>query len=67
MHTATKTAIDAAKNTSKVLAQKKVEDAGDLLGNKIADKIISVAKRKSNGEEDETNKKQEMYTPPGKG
>ena len=37
MDTATKTGIDAAKNTSKRVVQKTVEATGDLIGNKIAD------------------------------
>ena len=43
MDTATKTGINAAKITSKRVAQK---TAGDLIGNKIAGKITSIGKRK---------------------
>ena len=39
MDTATKTGIDAAKTTSKRVVQKTAEGTGDLIGNKIADKI----------------------------
>ena len=35
----TKTGIDAAKTTSKRVVQKTAEATGDLIGNKIADKI----------------------------
>ena len=53
MNTATKTGIDAAKTASKRLVQKTSEATGDLVGNKIADKIISVGKTKSKVEENE--------------
>ena len=46
MDTATKTEIDATKSTSKKIVQKPAEDRGDLIGNKIVDKITSVGKPK---------------------
>ena len=42
-----KTALDAAKTTSKKAIQKSAEATGDLIGNKIADKITSVSKNSS--------------------
>ena len=42
MDTATKTGMDAAKIPSKRVVQKTVEATVDLIGNKIADKIISI-------------------------
>ena len=57
--TATKTGIDAAKATSKRIVQKTAEAKGDLIGNKIADKITSIGKPK----EKETKG---IYTPPEK-
>ena len=57
MDTATKTGIDAAKIASKRVVQKTAEATGGLIGNKIADKITSIAKPK------ETEK---TYIPPGK-
>ena len=42
MDTATKIGIDASKTASKKLVQKTAEARGDLIGNKIADKITSV-------------------------
>ena len=39
MDTATKTGIDAAKSASKTVFPKTAEATGDLIGNKIADKI----------------------------
>ena len=47
MDTATKTGIGAAKTPSKRVIQKTAEATGDLIGNKIADKIISLGKTKS--------------------
>ena len=46
MDTATKTGIDAAKTASKRVVQKTAEATGDLIGNKIADKITSIGKPK---------------------
>ena len=46
MDTATKTGIDAAKTTSKWVVQETAEAAGDLIGNKIADKTTSLGKTK---------------------
>ena len=45
--TATKTGMDAAKAASKRVVQKTAEATGDLRGNKIADKITSLGKTKS--------------------
>ena len=47
MDTATKTGIDAAKMASKRIVQKTAEATGDLIRNKIADKITSLGKTKS--------------------
>ena len=47
---------------SKRVVQKTAEGTGDLIGNKIADKITSVGKTRSK-EEDE---RQEIYIPPEK-
>ena len=62
MDTATKTEIDATKSTSKKIVQKPAEDRGDLIGNKIVDKITSVGKPK----EKETKKVKEINIPPEK-
>ena len=43
--TAKKSATDAIKTASKRAIQKTSEAAGDLVGNKIADKITSVSKK----------------------
>ena len=46
MDTATKTGIDAPKMASKRILQKTAEATGDLIGNKLADKITSIGKPK---------------------
>ena len=46
--TAKKSATDAIRTASKRAIQKTAEATGDLIGNKIADKITSVSKKKSN-------------------
>ena len=61
--TATKTGIDAAKTASKRVVQKTAEAAGDLIGNKIADKITSIGKPK---EKEKTKETEEIYIPPEK-
>ena len=45
---------------------KTAEATGDLIVNKIADKITSVGKTKSKGKEDETYKRKEIYISPEK-
>ena len=61
--TATKTEIDAPKATSDRAVQKTAEATGDLIGNKIADKITSIGKSK---EKEKTKKAEEIYIPPEK-
>ena len=63
MDTATKTGIDAAKTTSKRVVQTTAEATGDLIGNKMADKITSIGKTK---EKEKINKPEEIYIPPEK-
>ena len=63
MDTTTKTWIDAAKTASKRVVQKTAEARGDLIGNEIADDIISLGKTKSKEKEDEM---QGIYIPPEK-
>ena len=46
MDNATKTGIEAPKTSSKWVVQKPTEAAWDLIGNKITDKITSLAKQK---------------------
>ena len=63
MDIATKTGIDAAKTTSKRIVQKTAEATGDLIGNKMADKITSIGKPK---EKEKTKEIEEIYIPPEK-
>ena len=63
MDNATKTVMGAAKTTSKRVVQKLAEATGNLIGNKIADKITPLGKTKSKEKEDE---RQEIYIPPEK-
>ena len=46
MDTATKIGIDDANTASKRVVQKTAEATGDLIGNKLADKITSIGKSK---------------------
>ena len=57
--TAKRSATDAIKTASERAIQKTAEATGDLIGNKIVDKITSVSKRKSNNDDVElaTHKK----------
>ena len=59
--TATKTGIDAAKTASKRVVQKPAVATGDLIDNKIADKINSIGKTK-----EKTNKPEKIYILPEK-
>ena len=63
MNTATKTWIDVAKSASKRVVQKTAEATGDLIGNKIADKITSIGISKN---DDKTKKVGEIYILPEK-
>ena len=60
MDTATKTGIDAAKTASKRVVQKTAGATGDLIENKIADKITSIRKPK---EKEKTKEVEEIYIP----
>ena len=54
-HSAKKSTIDAIKTTSKRAIQKTAEATGDLIDNKIADKITSVSKKPSNNNNNNNN------------
>ena len=67
MNTATKTGIDdVAKTTSKGVYQNIAEATGDLIGNKIANKIASIGETKKKRKQGEPDEKQEIYIPPEK-
>ena len=55
--------IDIISNPTKRVVQKTAEATGNLIGNKIADKITLVGKSK---EKEKTNKPEEIYIPPEK-
>ena len=55
-----------AKTAGKKIVKKSAVATGDLIGNKIADKITSSAKSKNKEKENETNEVQEIYFPPEK-
>ena len=63
MDAATKTGLYTAKTTSKRAVQKTKEPTGDLIGNKIDDKITSVGKTKTKEKEIE---RKEIYISPEK-
>ena len=58
MDTATKTGMDNAKTASKRVVQKTAEATGDLIENKIADKITSICKPK---EKEKTKQKKFIF------
>ena len=68
MDTATKTGKDFVKKAGKRVVNKTAEAIGDLIGNKIADKITSIGTRpRTKKEKDETQimeETQEMMIPP---
>ena len=53
LDSAKKYTTDAIKTASKRAIQKTAEATGDLIGNKIADKITSVPKKPSNDDDDD--------------
>ena len=58
--TATKTGIDAAKTASNRVVQKTAEATGDLISNKIADKITYVGKTKQKEKKTQINQKRQQ-------
>ena len=63
MDTAIKTGIHAAKTASKRVVLKTAEATGDLIGNKIADKITSIGKPKEKENTKETKETEQVYFP----
>ena len=69
MNTAIKTGKDFATIAGKKIMHKSAEGTGDLVGNKIAEKISLMGKPRSKKEKDEKNimeETQEIYIPPEK-
>ena len=62
MDTATKTGIDAVKTASKKVVHKIAEAKGDLIGNKIADKITSVGKSKEKRKRKNKQSRRNLYS-----
>ena len=64
LDSAKKSTTDAIKTASKRAIQKTAEATGDLIGNKIDDKITSVSKKSNNNNEDvelTTHKKRYIF------
>ena len=57
-----KSTTDAIKTTSKRAIQKTAEAIGDLIGNKIADKITSVSKKPNNDNNNNNNNEDAKIT-----
>ena len=66
LDSAKKSTTDAIKMASKRAIQKTTEATGDLIGNKIADKITSVSKKSNNNnnEDVELTTHKKRYIPP---
>ena len=62
--TTKKQGSEFAKTAGRKIIQKSAEATGDLIGNKIADKITSLGKSKN--EENETNEEEEIIIAPEK-
>ena len=63
MATATRAGIYAAKAVSNRVVQKTAETTGDLIGNKMADKITSIGKSKEKENSLSSRKKTEIDGP----
>ena len=60
MNTATKTGIYAVKTASTQVVQNTAEGIGDLIGNRIADKVTSIGKSKE--KKRKKQRKQKKFT-----
>ena len=58
--TAKKSTADAIKTASKIAIQKTLEATGDLIGNKIADKITSISKKSNKDLPNNDEKEEDM-------
>ena len=66
MDTTKKQGTNFAETTGKKIVEKSAEATGDLIGNKIADKITSLGKSKHKEKENETNEVEKIIIPPEK-
>ena len=64
MDTAKKKGTNFAKAAGKRIVQKSAEETGNLIVNKIADKIISLGRSKHKEKENEINEPEEINIPP---
>ena len=60
LDSAKKSTTDALKTASKRVIQKTVEATGDLIGNKIADKMASVSNNNNNNNNDNNNNNEDV-------
>ena len=60
LDSAEKSATDVIKTASKRVIQKTAEATGDLIGNKIADKITSVSKKLNNNNSNDNNNNEDV-------
>ena len=63
MDTAKKQGTNFGKTAGKTIVQKSAAATGDLIENKIADKITSLGKSKNKEKENETNEVEEIIIP----
>ena len=66
MDTGKKQGTNFAKTACKKIVQKSAEATGDLIGNKINDKLTSLGKSNNKEKENETNEAEEIYILPEK-
>ena len=66
MDTTKKQGSEFAKIACKKILTESAEATGDLIGNKVAHKITSLAKSKNKGKETEINVTEEIIIPPEK-
>ena len=60
LDSAKKSTTDAIKTASKRVIQKTAEATGDLIGNKIADKITTVSKNPNNNNDNNNNNNEDV-------
>ena len=66
MDTTKKQGSESVKIAGKRIVQKSAEATGDLIGNKIADKITSLGKSNNKEKETETDESEDIIIPPKK-
>ena len=66
MDTAEKEGTNFSKIAGKKIVQKSAEATGDLIGNKIADKITSLGNKQPKNDENKEQEQEELIIPPEK-